>query len=691
MADVIRNPPPSPSRGRGDRRKGRRGRNGGRGDRRDRRGGGRRDRSDRGGDRGRHGGGGSWVDEVMIEHPPELLQPITASETAWKSRVIGGSEAEGVEALRRRARGLLNKLTPEKFDRLVDQFIEIGWATVDLMQLALQLIVMKASQEPNFCFMYADLCAHLHNRVVVEDPPEGISSEKVMRKLLLVQCQLFFEREQDPASLEGLAEDDKQEQIAKFKFQKLGHIRFVGELFKKGFLSTKVIVHCVSELLGSGDFVDEESFACFGKLLPQVGKLLEKSKKQASFCAAMWERIEELSTSEAVSSKTRFLMLDLKELKRNRWQARREEEKAKTLAEVHADARREESKKSRGGRGRRTPRRREKAVVTEDGWSVARGGGGGPPSPSRKRQKSPRKKERGGRGGRGAGGDDVRNRFAMLDGGARAGGKAGKRDRRRGGGGGGGGGGGSSDDARRPAPIDAAAAAPRPRSASRGASGDAATPASKSGKPAPTREELKRKTKAILEEFFAINLMGEAVDCVRELELPSWHSSFVTEGLAYSMDRDERSRDQFNQLLKELKTVGLFTDGHLRVGVEQFLELYEDLSIDMPRLSSYFGIFLARMIGDELLPLSFLKHGLHDLVESWKAHRLAFAVLEQLKKDMDGAAFDEAYVDSGITFRDFFVGSSQEEANNFLIEKEFPLPGEDTVIDTLAAKAAKES
>jgi len=45
--------------------------------------------------------------------------------------------------------------------------------------------------------------------------------------------------------------------------------------------------------------------------------------------------LKELSDKEGLSSRIRFMCKDLLEMRENGWNARREEEKAKTIAQIH--------------------------------------------------------------------------------------------------------------------------------------------------------------------------------------------------------------------------------------------------------------------------------------------------------------------------------------------------------------------
>lgn len=60
----------------------------------------------------------------------------------------------------RTVKGVLNKLTPEKFERLLNQLLEVI-TTSDILKPTISLLFENAVAQPTFCAMYADLCLSL--------------------------------------------------------------------------------------------------------------------------------------------------------------------------------------------------------------------------------------------------------------------------------------------------------------------------------------------------------------------------------------------------------------------------------------------------------------------------------------------------------------------------------------------------
>jgi translation initiation factor 4G len=347
--------------------------------------------------------------------------------------------------------GILNKLTPQTFERMVEQVMEIRVTQAHVLEGFVDQIFSKALVEPTFCETYAMLCSAMSTRLV-EAVPEGaepgtqpklIEFEKedassptgvvtiTFKRVLLNKCQEEFEKgdagiraamegelvepaaereegEISPVKPEPPAEGSVQaarkqaqidEQVLKARRTMFGNIRFIGELFKVRMLTDKVMHTCVQKLLGDLSVTpDEESVEAVCKLMATMGAQLEAGPQQhRSIFNNYFARFTQLASDKNLSSRHRFMVADLLELRNNKWRARRKQEGPKKIEDVHRDAA-NEAAQGPGGRG---------------GGGDRRGGGG----------------DRGGGGNFGGGGGDVRRVGS-------------------GGGGGGGGGGG------RPEPFD---------------------------------------------------------------------------------------------------------------------------------------------------------------------------------------------------------------------------------------------
>jgi translation initiation factor 4G len=198
---------------------------------------------------------------------------------------------------------------------------------------AIELIVKKAQDEPHFAAMYAALCLKL-SRTPMEFEEEG--KKKIFKKMLLTQCQKEFETDTNykmEKAIEGV-EDEEERQLKKSIVKKhyLGHMRFIGELYKGDLISIKIMLMVLPQLLegnGENGEVDEEKVECFAKLMAVIGLILEQQSvrlrdigKSGSFdkLKEFWDIVENFageSKGGTVSNRIKFMLQDLLEMRDN--------------------------------------------------------------------------------------------------------------------------------------------------------------------------------------------------------------------------------------------------------------------------------------------------------------------------------------------------------------------------------------
>ena len=249
---------------------------------------------------------------------------------------------DGDAALSKKANSILNKLTLEKFDRLSTEFCALEFSTLERVAGAVDLIVTKAQTESHFVSVYASLCVKLAN-TPNEALGEDEGSTKKFRRLLLERCQAEFERDhsQTIAELESLDEESRERKLAKIRKQYIGHMFFIGALYKQGLLKENIMHHCVQELFGDPSEPDSEKLECLAKLLTSIGKKLDAAaldkKESPKFMKAYFKQLKKLENNKALDARLRFALKDLRELRENTWVPRRKVEEAKTIQEIHDD------------------------------------------------------------------------------------------------------------------------------------------------------------------------------------------------------------------------------------------------------------------------------------------------------------------------------------------------------------------
>ncbi|XP_029973660.1 eukaryotic translation initiation factor 4 gamma 3-like [Salarias fasciatus] len=272
---------------------------------------------------------------------------------AWRPRMKRSSPAKDPEMLQtedllRQVRVILNKLTPERFDRLVEQVLELNIDSEERLSGVVDLVFQKAIDEPSFSVMYGQLCHRL--ALVKVQMAEKADSTMTFRRLLLRRCQKEFDMERSDdvvvqkkqAELDSSASTTERERLqeeledikTKARRRSLGLVKLIGELFKLKMLTAAIIFSCTSQLL---ERQDEDSLQGLCALLTTVGKELNAkgAKKQMD---QMFNQIQELIQERRTSARIRFMLQDVVALKEVRWVPRKADQGPKTLLQVHQEA-----------------------------------------------------------------------------------------------------------------------------------------------------------------------------------------------------------------------------------------------------------------------------------------------------------------------------------------------------------------
>ncbi|XP_063061061.1 eukaryotic translation initiation factor 4 gamma 1-like isoform X2 [Engraulis encrasicolus] len=325
---------------------------------------------------------------------------LNKAEKAWKPTVKRGAgagrgagpaaeeEASGAESaedrqteeLFKRVRSVLNKLTPQMFQPLMKQITEMTIDTEVRLKGVIDLVFEKAISEPNFSVAYANMCRCLMGlKVPMADKPSVTVN---FRKLLLNRCQKEFEKDKDDDEIferkqkeldASAVEEEKQrlrEELEEAKDaarrRSLGNIKFIGELFKLKMLTEPIMHDCIVKLLKNHD---EESLECLCRLLSTIGKDLdfEKAKPRMD---QYFTQMEKVIKERKTSSRIRFMLQDVLDLRRCNWVPRRGDQGPKTIKEIHKEAELEEAREQ-------VKVQQQLMNKKEVGGPVGRGGRGG--------------------------------------------------------------------------------------------------------------------------------------------------------------------------------------------------------------------------------------------------------------------------------------------------------------------------
>ncbi|KAL6765639.1 eukaryotic translation initiation factor 4 [Haematococcus lacustris] len=516
---------------------------------------------------------------------PKIVKASDVGLQAYKP----GAQLAPEERAMRTIKGILNKLTPEKFERLLAQLLEVI-LTADILQQTIALVFENAVEQPTYCAMYADLCLRLSKELPTFPPPQGSNRSIGFRQILLNTCQDEFEgTEAARQALTSITEPHTREVAERnVKKRTLGNMRLLSELYKQDMVKDWIMTQCMETLLTApkGRLPTEDNVEAACEMITTAGARLAKSEKAEtrSKLDSVLKQLEKLGSERSVPSRIRFIIRDILDQRKANWVARREVFTAKKLDEIRGQA------------------EAELGMISSTLTSVL------PSLPSHQRL------------GGGLLDGDVPLLPPLRSGGGPGVGMAGRA-------------GGEADSmaalfpplrsqaAVGPGSTGAApgaaiksvflgeyqevqpspALAPPPQAQAQPAAQTAqpevaAAAAGKPSKAAATPgaplsdEELERKTGSLLQEYLSTLDKAEALQCVKDLGSKAWMLSLVKQTLQLVLDSmKEKEQTVLLELLLHLAQQGEISGEHLQEALTAYTECLEDVTIDFPKAPQLLG------------------------------------------------------------------------------------------------------
>ncbi|KAJ0175056.1 hypothetical protein K1T71_009197 [Dendrolimus kikuchii] len=267
----------------------------------------------------------SLREEVKLSEVDSAWKP-----TRFRKEYLTEEEYKEQE-LYKKFRGILNKLTPEKFDTLLDKLKTLEINNKKQLEGVIDLVFEKAIDEPNFSVAYAAMCQKLSTLKVPADNPTNPDQCVNFRALLINKCQKQFETNtvdeqvlKLQKDLEDCADSAKkkeyqlmlEEENRRIRMRSVGNVRFIGELYKLKMLTCKIMDYCMKYLI---DKVEEEKLECLCKLLTTIGKQFES--ETTTQLDNIFKRMEDIANrkSNKISNRVRFMIQDVIELRKRKW------------------------------------------------------------------------------------------------------------------------------------------------------------------------------------------------------------------------------------------------------------------------------------------------------------------------------------------------------------------------------------
>lgn len=324
------------------------------------------------------------------------VKPIAVTSTGWKPTSIGRGAAGGAgaasssthldpEMVQRKVKAALNKMTPDNFEKISDQILVIASQSKDetdgrTLRQVIQLTFEKATDEAHWASMYAKFCKkmletmnpEIHDERIKDKNGNVVSGGNLFRKYLLNRCQEEFERgwqvnlpepkesEENKKPGEAVMLSDEYYAAAAAKRRGLGLVQFIGELYKLGMLTERIMLECVHKLVDHKGVPDEAEIESLSKLLRTIGANLDMSEKGRPMMDVYFDRIQQMVDSPDLASRMKFMLMDVLDLRRSNWHSKETNKGPKKLEEVRAEAEAAQAAKAqenarnnqRGGGGR---------------------------------------------------------------------------------------------------------------------------------------------------------------------------------------------------------------------------------------------------------------------------------------------------------------------------------------------------
>lgn len=283
------------------------------------------------------------------------LKPIEVTSSGWKPRSVGGNAtgmagpAPGGDGLlapdvvQRKVKSNLNKMTPNNFDKITIQILDISSQSKDesdgrTLRQVIQLTFEKATDEAHWAEMYAQFCKRMLESMSPEIKDENILDKKgevvhggaLFRKYLLNRCQEEFERgwkldlgdKPEGETEEAKMLSDEYYKEAAAKRRGLGLVRFIGELYKLGMLTERIMHECVKKLVDYEGMPDEAEVESLTNLLRTIGQPLDSTNNGPKMMDAYFGKINEMITIDGLPSRLRFMLMDIVDLRKKNWHSK---------------------------------------------------------------------------------------------------------------------------------------------------------------------------------------------------------------------------------------------------------------------------------------------------------------------------------------------------------------------------------
>lgn len=500
---------------------------------------------------------------------------------AYRPSAQSREQLEAAEKAVRSIKGILNKLTPDNFERLQSQLVQLV-TSADILRQTISLIFEKAVAEPTFCALYALLCNKLADELSDFPPPEGEDKPMTFRRVLLNTCQDEFEGASDARKkVQDITDEGQRElQERSVRNRTLGNVRLISELYKKGLIMDRILHACVTQLLeadADAGLPHEENLEAICEILTLAGKKLSETPKFQKHLPKYLKEMSKFSNNKNVASRIRFLIRDVLDMSDNDWVPRRERFTAKKISEIRTEAQQELGVTVRLPQSR--PQQPRMSIKEEEPELF--------PAPQKYRDDWKTKQSNGG--------VEVQSENA----------------------------------------VPAASGAVTPAEAK-------SPKLSTSKKINP--QDVEKKAKSAYSEYLSSHDKNEAILCIKELAFPEKRAKLVEIAVQHLFDcQSENGRKLLIDLLVDLCKSQVLSSSDLLDGLRVFTDQLEDLRLDVPKSPGICGGIIGSAIADSVLEIDALPSMCKTIEGGETRREMSLSVLQIVNSKLGSATLQEMF------------------------------------------------
>lgn len=262
------------------------------------------------------------------------LTPVASSTVTQLTRI---------QQLQRDVNSLLNKVCPESVAVITQRVAGIQIQCAEELQVVIGLIFKKALAEPHYCETYADMVLALKQCMPEFPSPTG-NKPITFKAALLNTTQSEFEALSQILTItaeesNGLQAEEIDTLRKKRRDRARGNMRFIGQLFLRALLGSRIIESIIKDLVKceDADVAPEEAIVeCLCELLHNTGYTLECSGEAGK--ASLSKVCDKLCAIKSKYSKRiQFGIQDVLDIRGAGWKKKTFKASAKTKDEIRRE------------------------------------------------------------------------------------------------------------------------------------------------------------------------------------------------------------------------------------------------------------------------------------------------------------------------------------------------------------------